>query len=100
MGAFGTRVRNQPFTPTSFLEPNSPSILSRIARRGLHKIAALRDPRGQLFLNSAACSHLGCHMHWNSFEACWDPPCHGSHFAPDGTATNAPAVARLEPSSE
>lgn len=32
-------------------------------------------------------------MHWNSFERCWDCPCHGSQFAPDGTALNGPAFA-------
>jgi Rieske Fe-S protein len=35
---------------------------------------------------------VGCHLHWNSFETCWDCPCHGSHFAFDGTPLNAPAI--------
>jgi Rieske Fe-S protein len=34
-------------------------------------------------------------VHWNSFERCWDCPCHGSHFAPDGTVLNAPAISPL-----
>jgi glycine/D-amino acid oxidase-like deaminating enzyme/nitrite reductase/ring-hydroxylating ferredoxin subunit len=66
-----------------------------IVRRGLSKIAAYRDAGGELYTRSAACSHLGCHLHWNSFECCWDCPCHGSHFAVDGTALNAPAVSGL-----
>jgi Rieske Fe-S protein len=45
---------------------------------------------------SAKCTHEGCTVHWNTFEQCWDCPCHGSQFAPDGTALNAPAVAPLE----
>ena len=30
------------------------------------------------------------------FRSCWDCPCHGSHFAIDGTPLNGPAVAPLE----
>jgi glycine/D-amino acid oxidase-like deaminating enzyme/nitrite reductase/ring-hydroxylating ferredoxin subunit len=66
-----------------------------IVRQGLQKIAAYRDPNGKLHLRSAKCTHLGCHIHWNSLETCWDCPCHGSQFAPDGTALNGPAVAPL-----
>jgi glycine/D-amino acid oxidase-like deaminating enzyme/nitrite reductase/ring-hydroxylating ferredoxin subunit len=66
-----------------------------IIRDGLSKIAAFRDQSGQLYLKSAACTHLGCHVHWNSLEQCWDCPCHGSHFAVDGTALNGPAVSPL-----
>lgn len=66
-----------------------------IVRSGLRKIAAYRDQDGRLFSRSAACTHLGCHLHWNSFEHCWDCPCHGSQFAPDGAAINGPAVAPL-----
>jgi glycine/D-amino acid oxidase-like deaminating enzyme/nitrite reductase/ring-hydroxylating ferredoxin subunit len=68
-----------------------------IVREGLRKIAAFRDDKGQVHRVSAACTHVGCHLHWNSFERCWDCPCHGSHFAVDGTALNGPAVAALEP---
>jgi glycine/D-amino acid oxidase-like deaminating enzyme/nitrite reductase/ring-hydroxylating ferredoxin subunit len=68
-----------------------------IIREGLRKIAAFRDDKGQVHRVSAACTHVGCHLHWNSFERCWDCPCHGSHFAVDGTALNGPAVAPLEP---
>jgi glycine/D-amino acid oxidase-like deaminating enzyme/nitrite reductase/ring-hydroxylating ferredoxin subunit len=66
-----------------------------IVRKGLSKVAAYRDDNGRLLLRSAACTHLGCHLHWNSFERCWDCPCHGSQFAPDGTALNGPAFAPL-----
>jgi Rieske Fe-S protein len=66
-----------------------------IVRDGLSKIAAYRDESGKLYLKSAACTHLGCHVHWNSLEQCWDCPCHGSHFAVDGTVLNGPAVSPL-----
>jgi glycine/D-amino acid oxidase-like deaminating enzyme/nitrite reductase/ring-hydroxylating ferredoxin subunit len=67
----------------------------RLVRSGLKKIAACRDRKGTLHLHSASCTHLGCVVHWNSLEQCWDCPCHGSQFAPDGTALNGPAVSPL-----
>jgi Rieske Fe-S protein len=66
-----------------------------IMRRGLEKIAAYRDDAGTLHLNSASCTHTGCHLHWNSFETCWDCPCHGSMFDVEGQPINAPAIGRL-----
>ncbi|OSJ33878.1 hypothetical protein BSZ19_13835 [Bradyrhizobium japonicum] len=68
-----------------------------IVRHGLEKLAAYRDDQGALHLHSAACSHVGCHLHWNSFEVCWDCPCHGSMFAIDGQPINAPAISSLNP---
>jgi glycine/D-amino acid oxidase-like deaminating enzyme/nitrite reductase/ring-hydroxylating ferredoxin subunit len=68
-----------------------------IIREGLSKIAAYRDDNGVLYRCSAACTHAGCHVHWNSLEICWDCPCHGSHFAVDGTVLNAPAISALAP---
>jgi Rieske Fe-S protein len=66
-----------------------------IIRQGLSKIAAYRDSAGVLHKHSAACTHIGCHLHWNSFETCWDCPCHGSIFGPDGEVLNAPAISAL-----
>ncbi|MCA1453101.1 FAD-dependent oxidoreductase [Bradyrhizobium sp. BRP22] len=66
-----------------------------LVRSGLQKVAACRDQAGQLHLRSASCTHLGCVVHWNSVEQCWDCSCHGSQFAPDGTALNGPAVSPL-----
>jgi glycine/D-amino acid oxidase-like deaminating enzyme/nitrite reductase/ring-hydroxylating ferredoxin subunit len=66
-----------------------------IIRQGRAKIAAYRNETGKLYTRSAACTHIGCHLHWNSFETCWDCPCHGSHFAVDGTPLNAPAISPL-----
>lgn len=66
-----------------------------IVREGLTKVAAFRAEDGTLYKRSASCTHIGCHVHWNSLERCWDCPCHGSHFAVDGTALNGPAVSPL-----
>lgn len=66
-----------------------------IVRDGLSKIAAYRAEDGTLYQRAAACTHLGCHLKWNSLEKCWDCPCHGSHFSPDGSVLNGPAIAPL-----
>ena len=66
-----------------------------IVRRGFEKIAAYLDDAGTLHLNSASCTHVGCHLHWNSFETCWDCPCHGSMFDVEGQPINAPAIGPL-----
>jgi Rieske Fe-S protein len=77
------------------LEPGQGAII----REGLTKIAAYRDANGNVHQHSAACAHLGCHLHWNSFENCWDCPCHGSMFGPEGQVLNAPAISGLTPAS-
>lgn len=66
-----------------------------IMREGLGKVAVYRDPRGVIHRRSAACTHTGCLVHWNSFEKCWDCGCHGSHFSPVGEVLNAPAMTPL-----
>jgi Rieske Fe-S protein len=66
-----------------------------IMREGLSKVAVYRDPRGTVHKRSAACTHTGCLVHWNSFEKCWDCGCHGSHFSPVGDVLNAPAMTPL-----
>jgi glycine/D-amino acid oxidase-like deaminating enzyme/nitrite reductase/ring-hydroxylating ferredoxin subunit len=70
-----------------------------IVRNGMSRVAVCRDRAGKLHARSAVCTHLGCHVHWNSTEQCWDCPCHGSQFAPDGEVLNGPAIAPLEPAS-
>lgn len=63
-----------------------------IIRDGLHKLAVYRGEDGTLLRRSAVCTHAGCLVHWNSLEVCWDCPCHGSQFAPDGAVLNGPAT--------
>jgi glycine/D-amino acid oxidase-like deaminating enzyme/nitrite reductase/ring-hydroxylating ferredoxin subunit len=77
------------------LEPGKGAII----RDGGSKIAAYRDDHGSLHQYSATCTHAGCHIRWNSLEICWDCPCHGSHFAVDGSALNAPAISALAPAA-
>lgn len=68
-----------------------------IFRKGLKKLAACRDQRGELHVQSAVCTHMGCIVRWNSLEQCWDCSCHGSQFDAAGRTLNGPAVAPLEP---
>jgi glycine/D-amino acid oxidase-like deaminating enzyme/nitrite reductase/ring-hydroxylating ferredoxin subunit len=103
--AVGTYLSENLSVPKNFAEYVAPGEISSwdelkpgqgaIVRKGLTKVAAYRNDKGKLYLRSAACPHLGCHIHWNSFERCWDCPCHGSQFAPDGTALNGPAFSPL-----
>jgi glycine/D-amino acid oxidase-like deaminating enzyme/nitrite reductase/ring-hydroxylating ferredoxin subunit len=67
-----------------------------ILRQGLSKVAAYRNDSGDLQLHSASCTHIGCQLHFNSFEHTWDCPCHGSIFDVDGQPLNAPAVSPLQ----
>jgi Rieske Fe-S protein len=66
-----------------------------IMRQGAFKIACYKAPDGTITRRSATCTHMGCVIHWNPFEKCWDCPCHGSHFAPDGQVLNGPALQPL-----
>jgi glycine/D-amino acid oxidase-like deaminating enzyme/nitrite reductase/ring-hydroxylating ferredoxin subunit len=68
-----------------------------LIRDGVSNVAAFRDDQGKIHKVSATCSHVGCTVHFNSFERCWDCPCHGSHFDIDGGVLNAPATAPLKP---
>lgn len=73
------------------LEPGQGGIM----QSGLSKVAVYHDPNGQIIRRSAVCTHVGCIVHWNSFEKCWDCPCHGSQFSPNGEVLNGPAVKPL-----
>ena len=66
-----------------------------VMREGASRIAVYRDRDGALVRRSAVCTHIGCIVHWNGFEQCWDCPCHGSQFSPDGAVLNGPAVRPL-----
>lgn len=66
-----------------------------IIRRGASKIAAFRRDDGTVIERSAVCTHVGCVVHWNGLEKCWDCPCHGSQFQPDGEVITGPAIKPL-----
>jgi glycine/D-amino acid oxidase-like deaminating enzyme/nitrite reductase/ring-hydroxylating ferredoxin subunit len=58
-------------------------------------VAAYRDEDGSLHQVSPVCTHLGCHVRFNTAERSWDCPCHGSRFTIDGEVLQGPAVEPL-----
>ena len=62
-----------------------------LMREGGKLLAVHRRGDGSLQAVSAACTHLGCAVHWNSGEKSWDCPCHGSRFDTAGTVLHGPA---------
>ena len=42
-----------------------------IMRRGAFKIACYKSDDGIVTQRSAICTHVGCIVHWNTFEKCW-----------------------------
>lgn len=68
-----------------------------LMRDGLKIVAVYRDQAGEFHRCSAACTHLGCPVHWNPVESSWDCPCHGSRFDPHGTVLMGPGTSDLKP---
>lgn len=66
-----------------------------VARINGHTLAIHKDEHGVLHAFSPVCTHLGCHVSWNSAEKTWDCGCHGSRFSADGKVVNGPAVKDL-----
>ncbi len=67
----------------------------KILRLEGNKVAAYRDKNGRVTTVSAQCTHMGCLVNWNSAEATWDCPCHGSRFHPSGEVLAGPAESPL-----
>jgi glycine/D-amino acid oxidase-like deaminating enzyme/nitrite reductase/ring-hydroxylating ferredoxin subunit len=63
-------------------------------------VAAYRDEDGKVTTLSPVCTHMGCHVVWNTAEQSWDCPCHGSRFTPMGEVISGPAERPLDPVSE
>lgn len=61
------------------------------------RLAAYRDPAGNLSMVSPVCTHLKCIVRWNGAEKTWDCPCHGSRFDVHGAVLEGPALLPLEP---
>jgi glycine/D-amino acid oxidase-like deaminating enzyme/nitrite reductase/ring-hydroxylating ferredoxin subunit len=63
----------------------------RVIRENGQPVAIYRDETGALVRRSAACTHQGCVVKWNSTELSWDCPCHGSRFDREGRVLAGPA---------
>jgi nitrite reductase/ring-hydroxylating ferredoxin subunit len=77
-------------------EADPPPGEARVVADGLGKKGLYRDKEGGLHAVSLRCSHLGCLLRFNSAEASWDCPCHGSRFDVDGAVLEGPAVRPLD----
>lgn len=64
---------------------------SKIVKWEDHLIALHKDANGSLHALSPKCTHMGCHVNWNTAEQSWDCPCHGARYSCDGVVLNAPA---------
>jgi Rieske Fe-S protein len=62
---------------------------------GGRKLAVYCDERGTLHGLSPVCTHMGCHVGWNSAEKSWDCPCHGGRFDAMGQVLNGPPLQPL-----
>jgi Rieske Fe-S protein len=60
------------------------------------KLAVYCDERGTLHGMSPVCTHMGCHVGWNTAEKSWDCPCHGGRFDALGQVLNGPPLQPLE----
>lgn len=60
------------------------------------KYGAYKSKKGEIFLVSTRCPHLGCELKWNPDEKTWDCPCHGSRFDIRGRWISSPAVNDLQ----
>ncbi len=67
----------------------------KIVEVGGKKLAVYRDQSGSLCALSPICTHMKCDVAWNTAEASWDCPCHGSRFDVEGKVLNGPAIEPL-----
>ncbi len=77
------------------LEPGEGGLIELSGR----KVAAYRDPQGELHQLSPVCTHMKCIVQWNQAEKSWDCPCHGARYAPTGEVLSGPTLrplARIE----
>jgi glycine/D-amino acid oxidase-like deaminating enzyme/nitrite reductase/ring-hydroxylating ferredoxin subunit len=88
----GDRITQRASVSVADIGPGEGAVISV----GRKQIAVSRDTGGSVHAVSARCTHMGCIVNWNTAEATWDCPCHGSRFAHDGSVLEGPAVAALE----
>ncbi|MFZ3288884.1 MAG: FAD-dependent oxidoreductase [Telluria sp.] len=102
LGEFIAEQANTLAQYSDWVKPGDVDSASQIAsgegallRDGGKLLAVYRATDGGLHVLSAACTHLGCAVHWNGAEKSWDCPCHGSRFDTDGIVLHGPARSPL-----
>jgi nitrite reductase/ring-hydroxylating ferredoxin subunit len=88
----GDRLRTEVRRSPEDLTPGEAAVLVS----GTNRLAVYRDDEGALHAVSAACTHMGCTVTWNTAETTWDCPCHGSRFTADGEVLEGPALRPLD----
>lgn len=88
----GDRLAMQFADPLADLQPGEGAIVDSDGR----KLAAYRDPAGDVQALSPICTHLRCVVEFDRTKQEWKCPCHGSRFALDGTVVKGPARRPLE----
>ncbi len=59
------------------------------------KLGVYKNEKGQIFIITPKCPHLGCQLEWNPDELSFDCPCHGSRFTYTGQLIDNPAQTDL-----
>lgn len=62
--------------------------------------AVYKTEDGEVRMLSAVCPHMKGVLCWNTAEATWDCPVHGSRFSKDGVCVIGPAKGNLKPENE
>lgn len=88
----GDRLRSSRVDSPDEIAPGEGAVV----RVGGGHSAVYRDDQGAVHAVSARCTHLGCIVHFNDAERCWECPCHGSRFDVDGRVVQGPANRPLE----
>lgn len=70
-------------------EPNG--VVHIEAKDGDLRLILLRVPDGPVVALSMVCTHWGCDVDWDTKQACFDCPCHGSRFDTTGKVLEGPA---------
>ncbi len=68
----------------------------RVVEYNGKKMGIYKDENGALYAVSTACTHIDCHVQFNTAEKSWDCPCHGARFSITGEVLTAPARKNLE----
>ncbi len=89
---FGDRLRGAEVDSLDELAPGEGALV----RVDGEKVGAFRREDGVVEAVKPVCTHLGCHVHFNTAERTWDCPCHGSRYTVDGDVIQGPSTKDLE----
>jgi glycine/D-amino acid oxidase-like deaminating enzyme/nitrite reductase/ring-hydroxylating ferredoxin subunit len=91
MHFFGDRLNRGDFMSLDELAPGQGGLVNVDGE----KVGAYRREDGAVDAVKPICTHVGCHLTWNTAETTWDCPCHGSRFRTTGEVIQGPATKPL-----